>query len=118
MERTLVGFQIEAVKHFKQKQHACIRYTGEKLLEQKVEVLLEARWQPAPPDTFPDRPQSPRANGSAPAPTAAAKPSGYVLPHLRGSAGATFFWLSSYSHPALFAYTIWHVKNLLQHERC
>ncbi|KAK9918766.1 hypothetical protein WJX75_006714 [Coccomyxa subellipsoidea] len=65
------------------------KYTGEKLLEQKVEVLLEARWQPAPPDTFPDRPQSPRANGSAPAPTAAAKPSGYVLPHLRGSAGAS-----------------------------
>ncbi|EIE21931.1 eIF2A-domain-containing protein [Coccomyxa subellipsoidea C-169] len=62
------------------------KYTGEKLLEQKVEVLLEARWQPAPRDTFPDRPQSPRANGSAPAAPAAAKASGYVLPHLRGSA--------------------------------
>ncbi|BDA46939.1 Eukaryotic translation initiation factor 2A [Coccomyxa sp. Obi] len=67
------------------------KYTGEKLFEQKVDVLLEARWQPAPADAFPDRPQSPRANGSSAtaAAPATAKASGYVAPHLRGSAGAS-----------------------------
>jgi len=69
-------------------------YIGEKLLEQKVEVLLEACWQPQPPGTFPDRPQSPgrRANGAAAGGGGAApsRPSGYVAPHLRGSAGAAY----------------------------
>lgn len=64
------------------------RYTGEKVHDERVEVLLEAAWRPAPPEAFPDLPQSPKANGSAtpafaPPPAAA----GYVAPHLRGSGG-------------------------------
>ncbi len=56
--------------------------------DERVEVLLEAAWRPAPPEAFPDLPQSPKANGSAtpafaPPPAAA----GYVAPHLRGSGG-------------------------------
>ena len=40
------------------------RYTGEKLLDERVPVLLEAGWRPAPQGAFPDLPQSPRSNGS------------------------------------------------------
>lgn len=65
------------------------RYTGEKIHDERIEVLLEAAWRPAPEGAFPDLPQSPRANGGAgpsfvPPPAA----SGYVAPHLRGANGA------------------------------
>lgn len=64
------------------------RYTGEKLLDELVEILLEAAWRPAPKEAFPNLPQSPRANGSgasAAAATGQQRASGYVAPHLRGS---------------------------------
>lgn len=65
------------------------RYTGEKVHDERLEVLLEAAWRPGAPGAFPDLPQSPKANGAAkpafaPPPAAA----GYVAPHLRGSGGA------------------------------
>lgn len=45
--------------------HNCnCRYTGEKVLDTKVEKLLEACWQPAPAGAYPDLPQSPRAQAS------------------------------------------------------
>ena len=40
------------------------RYTGEKVLDIKVDKLLEASWQPAPEGVYPDLPQSPRAQTS------------------------------------------------------
>lgn len=64
------------------------RYTGEKLLDERVPVLLEAGWRPAPQDGFPDLPQSPRSNGSTGSSAPPAVPqraAGYVAPHLRGS---------------------------------
>ena len=61
------------------------RYTGEKLLDERVEVLLEAAWRPAPEGAFPDLPQSPRANGIASSASGPAAPQGYVAPHLRGT---------------------------------
>ncbi len=64
------------------------RYTGEKLLDERMEVLLEAAWRPAPEGQFPDLPQSPRSNGSASSGAPSAGPqrtAGYVAPHLRGS---------------------------------
>ncbi len=67
----------------------CGRYTGEKLLDEKVEVLLEAAWRPAPEGAFPDLPQSPRANGSASSAAAPAAAQGYVAPHLRGTGMCT-----------------------------
>ena len=63
----------------------CGRYTGEKLLDERVEVLLEAAWRPAPEGAFPDLPQSPRANGSASSAAAPTAAQGYVAPHLRGT---------------------------------
>lgn len=45
---------------------ALCRYTGEKLLDKREEPgLLEASWQPAPQGTYPDLPQSPRAQASS-----------------------------------------------------
>ena len=66
------------------------RYTGEKIHDERVEVLLEAVWRPAPAaEAFPDLPQSPKANGAGgPAFTPAPAASGYVAPHLRGANGA------------------------------
>lgn len=54
----------------------CYRYTGEKVLDTKLEKLLEASWQPAPAGAYPDLPQSPRAQASTSgkAPTSAAPP--------------------------------------------
>ena len=66
----------------------CGRYTGEKLLDERIEVLLEAAWRPAPEGAFPDLPQSPRSNGSAASAAASAqqqRAAGYVAPHLRGT---------------------------------
>ena len=64
------------------------RYTGEKVHDERVEVLLEAVWRPAPAGAFPDLPQSPKANGAgAPAFTPPPAASGYVAPHLRGANG-------------------------------
>lgn len=53
-----------------------LRYTGEKVLDTKVEKLLEASWQPAPSGAYPDLPQSPRsqASTSSKASTSAAPP--------------------------------------------
>ena len=59
------------------------RYTGEKLLDERVPVLLEAGWRPAPQDGFPDLPQSPRSNGSTGSSAPPAVPqraAGYVAP--------------------------------------
>ena len=64
------------------------RYTGEKLLDERVPVLLEAGWRPTPQDAFQDLPQSPRSNGSTGSSAPPAVPqraAGYVAPHLRGS---------------------------------
>ena len=64
------------------------RYTGEKLLDERLPVLLEAGWRPAPVDAFPDLPQSPRSNGSTASsapPVMPQRAAGYVAPHLRGS---------------------------------
>ena len=64
------------------------RYTGEKLLDERMEVLLEAAWRPAPEGQFPDLPQSPRSNGSASSlapPVVPQRAAGYVAPHLRGT---------------------------------
>ena len=64
------------------------RYTGQKVHDERLEVLLEAVWRPAAPEAFPDLPQSPKANGSAnPAFTPPPAAAGYVAPHLRGSGG-------------------------------
>ncbi|KAA6416608.1 MAG: eukaryotic translation initiation factor 2A-like [Trebouxia sp. A1-2] len=42
------------------------RYTGEKVLDKREDKgLLEASWQPAPAGTYPDLPQSPRAQASS-----------------------------------------------------
>lgn len=65
--------------------HCCGRYTGERVLDERVEVLLEAAWRPAPEGAFPDLPQSPRANSSASSAAGPAMPQGYVAPHLRGT---------------------------------
>lgn len=47
----------------------------------KMDVLLDARWVPAPADVFPDRPQSPRKEGSAAPP----KPSSLApVPQAKG----------------------------------
>ena len=65
-----------------------VRYTGEKLLDERVPVLLEAGWRPTPQDAFQDLPQSPRSNGSTGSSAPPAVPqraAGYVAPHLRGS---------------------------------
>lgn len=68
------------------------KYDGTLVQEMKMDVLLDARWIPAPAGVFPDRPQSPRKEGAS----AAQKPSslapvpqasGYVPPHLRGASG-------------------------------
>ena len=64
------------------------RYTGEKLLDERMEVLLEAAWRPAPEGQFPDLPQSPRSNGNASSAAPSIVPqraAGYVAPHLRGT---------------------------------
>ena len=64
-------------KHVVAEQALCYyRYTGEKLVDTKLEKLLEATWQPAPAGAYPDLPQSPRAQASTSgkAPTSAAPP--------------------------------------------
>lgn len=64
-------------KHVVSVQTLChYRYTGEKVLDTKLEKLLEATWQPAPAGAYPDLPQSPRAQASTSgkAPTSAAPP--------------------------------------------
>jgi len=63
----------------------CGRYTGEKLLDERIEVLLEAAWRPAPEGAFPDLPQSPRSNSSAAPPAQPQRAAGYMAPHLRGT---------------------------------
>lgn len=82
------------------------RYTGEKILDKRVDKgLLEASWQPAPAGTYPDLPQSPRAQASTAgrASTSAAPPQkqGYVPPHSRrgdGTSTASSFSLSGDSN--------------------
>ena len=58
--------------------------------EKKIQVLLEARWQPTAPDVFPDAPASPRKKGPASAVPSAApiRAAGYVPPHVRDSGGS------------------------------
>ncbi|KAL3135760.1 hypothetical protein ABBQ32_007323 [Trebouxia sp. C0010 RCD-2024] len=80
------------------------RYTGEKVLDTKLEKLLEATWQPAPAGAYPDLPQSPRAQASTSgkAPTSAAPPQkqGYVPPHSRRGDGTSSAASFSLSHDA------------------
>ena len=47
------------------RQSCAVRYTGEKLYDARIDGLLEASWQPAPEGSFPDLPQSPRAQPSS-----------------------------------------------------
>lgn len=72
------------------------KYDGTLIAKSKKDVLYEARWQPAPKESYEDRPQSPRAAGSAngsaadgaPKPPQPVKAAGYVPPHLRNNPAA------------------------------
>ncbi|GAB4814302.1 hypothetical protein N2152v2_001348 [Parachlorella kessleri] len=86
------------------------KYDGTLLARERRDVLLEARWLPAPEGTFEDRPQSPRAaavgasaapggaaGAAAPLPPQPVRASGYVPPHLRGNPGAAVAAAASFS---------------------
>ena len=75
------------------------RYTGEKILDKRVDKgLLEASWQPAPVGTYPDLPQSPRAQASSAgrASTSAAPPQkqGHLPCLTHACSGLALPWLA------------------------
>ena len=93
----LQGF-IHAVDIRTKKQRDAVvacRYTGEKLHDARIDGLLEASWQPAPEGSFPDLPQSPRANSSSDqkASTSGAPPQkqGDMSAHLAEASGTGIF---------------------------
>ena len=70
------------------------KYDGTLLAKIKKDILYEARWQPASPGSYEDKPQSPRAAGAAAAsngqsqaaiPPQPVKAAGYIPPHLRNN---------------------------------
>jgi hypothetical protein len=72
---------------------------GLQVAQQPFDMLFEAAWVPAPAGTYEDRPQSPERLAQATSPTGAgggarpaagaARPAGYVPPHLRGAGERT-----------------------------
>ena len=83
------------------------KYDGTLLLKEKKDVMYEARWVPEPADTYEDKPQSPRAAGSAgasanasaeaPRPPQPVKAAGYIPPHLRNNPAAAAAAKASFS---------------------